>query len=86
MIVLDMKKQAIDLIRLLSWRKLAEPDLDDWKHIPGKENIIVRCGDLEKLIRCVAYVIHVVGRAHRHDHVVKVWTELDASEYNDAYN
>ena len=29
------------------------------------DGLICRCGSLEKLIRCVAYVLRVAGRAHK---------------------
>ena len=52
----------------------------------GLDGLIVRCGDLEKLVRCVAYVMRVVGRTHRKNQLEKFGKEIDATEYGDAYS
>ena len=52
----------------------------------GLDGLICRCGSLEKLIRCVAYVLRLVGRAHRKLPYLDTGTEVSSSEYSDAFD
>ena len=70
----------------VSGRKSDNVKLKSKMAADGIDGLIVRCGDLEKLVRCVAYVMRVAGRTHRYDQLEKVGKEIDASEYTDAYN
>ena len=48
------------------------------------DGLICRCGSLDKLIRCVAYVLRWAGRAHRK--LPPDTIEISSSEYDDAYH
>ena len=52
----------------------------------GLDALISRCGNIEKLVRSVAYFLRLAGRALRKHPEVSFGKEIGASEYNDAYN
>jgi len=52
----------------------------------GLDALILRCGNMEKLMRCVAYFLRLAGRALRRHPEVKFGKEISASEFKDAYN
>ena len=57
-------------------------NMDDF----GLDALISRCGNIEKLVRSVAYFLRLAGRALRKHPEVSFGKEIGASEYNDAYN
>ena len=63
------------------------------------DDLMLRCGNLQKLVRCVAYLLRMVGKAHKVQYIMrevgknhklnqwkKISKEISASEYADAYN
>ena len=57
-------------------------EMDDY----GLDALIKRCGDLNKLLRCVAYFLRAAGRALVYDKSVRDSIEISASEIRDAFN
>ena len=55
-------------------------DMDDY----GIDELIVRCGNLGKLVRSVAYFLRVAGKALRKNSERVYGKEISASEFNDA--
>jgi len=55
-------------------------DMDDY----GMDELIVRCGNLGKLVRSVAYFLRVAGKALRKNSERVYGKEISASEFNDA--
>ena len=88
-------KSALYASGLRSEKVILRSEMDD----EGFDGLILRCGNLEKLVRCVAYLLRMVGKLrkvqyimremgkdHRLDQWRKISTEISASEYIDAYN
>ena len=62
----------------------------------GIDGLVTRCGNLEKLVRCVAYLMRMVGKGHKIKHAMRevgkslswerISTVISSSEYADAYS